>query len=174
MSNEKPPFWIDNAYGLKREQLNAGRPYVACANGLVRLYDLKVLPHTPAYFNLWAFRFDYDPKAKCPHWLEYHRRTEPYWTAEVQEGFGEILGGIEITGLDGFGEHVTNHVFGVFRDGDSSDLLRRLKGEFRYRGLNKSDLPEKLVAELPGILNWAIEGWRLVNEPKLDPAAEFL
>ena len=39
-------------------------PEIPFANGLLRLTDRKLLPHTPDYFNTECLPFDYDPSAK--------------------------------------------------------------------------------------------------------------
>ncbi|MEE3801346.1 phage/plasmid primase, P4 family [Mycobacterium intracellulare] len=60
---ERPaPCWLDG-----RDE-----PVVACRNGLVRLGDGVLLPHTADYFNTLALAFDYDPSAPVSQaWLTF-------------------------------------------------------------------------------------------------------
>jgi len=59
-----PPSW------LIADQ--AAEPLMACANGLLRLSDGALLPHSADYFNTSAADFGYDPEADEPaQWLEF-------------------------------------------------------------------------------------------------------
>ena len=70
---------------------------IACANGLVRLADRELLPHTPEFFNTFALPFAYEPDAGKPeHWLSFLKEVFPddLESAEtLQEWFGYILSG---------------------------------------------------------------------------------
>ena len=41
-------------------------PVIACANGLVRVADRELVPHTPEFFNTFALSFDYEPEMPKP------------------------------------------------------------------------------------------------------------
>lgn len=70
---------------------------VACANGLLRVADRKLLDHTPAFFNLVSVPFDYDPAAPEPSkWLEFLGQLwpdDPDSIAALQEFFGYVVSG---------------------------------------------------------------------------------
>ncbi|MGB7235007.1 MAG: phage/plasmid primase, P4 family, partial [Rhodococcus sp. (in: high G+C Gram-positive bacteria)] len=84
------PSWLDhrpdNPLGV-----------IACANGLLRVTDGVLLPHTPQFFNLVAVPFDYDADAPQPKmWLRFLDEVFPRDPAAVtalQEWFGYIVSG---------------------------------------------------------------------------------
>ncbi len=83
-----PPCWIEG-------DAMAG-PIMACRNGLLRLSDGLLLPHSSAYFNTAAADFDYDPAADAPEWLKFLGSVWPDDTQAVdtiQEMIGYILSG---------------------------------------------------------------------------------
>ncbi|MGW2865017.1 DNA primase family protein [Streptomyces sp. NPDC001205] len=71
-------------------------PIVACENGLLRIRDRALLPHTPGFFNLVSVPFAYDPDATA---LEWDRFLSDVWPDDrdaitaVQEWFGYVLSG---------------------------------------------------------------------------------
>ncbi|WP_063765365.1 DNA primase family protein [Nonomuraea candida] len=85
------PTWIDG------NQDEDDGPIVACANGLLRVADLKLLDHDPRFFNLVSVPFDYDPGAQRPsRWLEFLNQVwadDPESIAALQEFFGYVLSG---------------------------------------------------------------------------------
>ncbi|WP_371527159.1 phage/plasmid primase, P4 family [Streptomyces sp. NBC_01283] len=85
------PSWIErNAHSGDRS------PIVAFQNGLLRIRDRALLPHTPGFFNLVSVPFAYDPQAKAPHWEQFLRQIWPQDPAAIealQEWFGYILSG---------------------------------------------------------------------------------
>jgi putative DNA primase/helicase len=66
------PTWLD----ARTEPAPAD--VIACANGLLHLPTNRLLPHTPAYFNLNALNFADDPDASTPtQWLEFQGQLWP-------------------------------------------------------------------------------------------------
>jgi putative DNA primase/helicase len=86
-----PPAWLDHVPDIPAEEI------VACANGLLRLPTLDLLPHTPAFYNHNALDFAFEPQAPEPrHWLEFLRQLWPEDPASIetlQEIFGLCLTG---------------------------------------------------------------------------------
>ncbi|MCX4670330.1 hypothetical protein OG453_27170 [Streptomyces sp. NBC_01381] len=71
-------------------------PIVACENGLLRIRDRALLPHSPGFFNLVSVPFAYDPQASAPSWERFLRQIwpdDPAAIAALQEWFGYILSG---------------------------------------------------------------------------------
>jgi hypothetical protein len=67
----RQPSWIDG------EERHADVT-LACANGLLRLEDRRLIPHTPGYFNSTSVPFNYDPCAPDPErWLAFLRQLWP-------------------------------------------------------------------------------------------------
>lgn len=85
-----PPAWID------RSDPPRG-PFVACANGLLRVPTRTLADHSPGFFNLVSVPFDYDPDAPEPkRWLEFLDQVlggDEAAQALVQEYFGYVLSG---------------------------------------------------------------------------------
>ncbi|MCE7080434.1 phage/plasmid primase, P4 family [Streptomyces sp. ST2-7A] len=84
------PAWIDP--DAERDQ----GPIVACRNGLLRIRDRELLPHTPGFFNHVSVPFPYDPGATAPTWLEFLGKVwpdAPDAVAALQEWFGYVLSG---------------------------------------------------------------------------------
>ena len=84
-----PPVWLDGAEGPPAHEI------IACANGLLHLSSLTLLPHTPAFFTHNALDFAYDPKASEPRrWLGF---LDQLWPSDaeaintLQEAFGYCL-----------------------------------------------------------------------------------
>ncbi|MGW6565028.1 DNA primase family protein [Streptomyces sp. NPDC054975] len=85
------PAWIDGERGR-----HDASPIVACRNGLLRIRDRELLPHSPSFFNLAAVPFDYDPTATAPEWETFLREIwpdDPESIAALQEWFGYVLSG---------------------------------------------------------------------------------
>ncbi|WP_372407736.1 phage/plasmid primase, P4 family [Streptomyces luteireticuli] len=71
-------------------------PVVACANGLLRIRDRALRPHSPAFFNLVSVPYPYDPDATAPTWDRFLRQVwpdDPDAIEAVQEWFGYVLSG---------------------------------------------------------------------------------
>ncbi|MEU7601498.1 phage/plasmid primase, P4 family [Streptomyces sp. NPDC040724] len=85
------PSWID------REKAAADRsPIVACQNGLLRIRDRALLPHTPGFFNIVSVPFEYDRQAVAPNWDSFLHELwpdDPASIAALQEWFGYVLSG---------------------------------------------------------------------------------
>ncbi|WP_406399680.1 phage/plasmid primase, P4 family [Streptomyces uncialis] len=82
------PAWLDG------EQESG--PIVACENGLLRIRDRALLPHTPGFFNLVSVPFAYDPDATAPEWERFLSEVWPDDTDAItalQEWFGYVLSG---------------------------------------------------------------------------------
>jgi putative DNA primase/helicase len=66
------------------------------ANGVLHLDGPILVSHTPAWFNLHALPFGYDPQAQAPEWhqfLEVALEGDEQRTALLQEWFGYVLVG---------------------------------------------------------------------------------
>lgn len=72
-------------------------PVIACVNGLIRLEDRVLIPHTPEYFNIFAVPFRYEPDAPKPaRWMKFLAEVFPNdnESAEtLQEWFGYVVSG---------------------------------------------------------------------------------
>ncbi|MFJ1547399.1 hypothetical protein [Streptomyces sp. NPDC088246] len=47
---------------------------MAGENGLLRIRDRALLPHTPGFFDLVSVPFPYDPSATAPTWERFLRQ----------------------------------------------------------------------------------------------------
>ncbi|MCX4434511.1 DNA primase family protein [Streptomyces mirabilis] len=85
------PAWIErDADGKDRS------PIVACENGLLRIRDRSLLPHSPGFFNLVSVPYAYDPQATAPSWERFLHQIWPNDPASInalQEWFGYVLSG---------------------------------------------------------------------------------
>ncbi|WP_238431564.1 DNA primase family protein [Streptomyces cavernae] len=84
------PAWLDG----DGEQDDG--PIVACENGLLRIRDRALLPHTPGFFNFVSVPFAYDPTATAPTWERFLTQIWPDDAdaiRAVQEWFGYVLSG---------------------------------------------------------------------------------
>jgi putative DNA primase/helicase len=85
----EPPAWLDGVVGSPAHEV------VACANGLLHLPTLRMLPHTRSFFNLNALDYAYDPKAPPPlQWLAFLKQVwpdDPEAIATLQQVFGYLL-----------------------------------------------------------------------------------
>jgi putative DNA primase/helicase len=72
-------------------------PVIACANGLVRVADRELVPHTPEFFNTFALVFNFEPDAPAPkRWLDFLSEVfpdDPESAQTLKEWFGYILSG---------------------------------------------------------------------------------
>ncbi|MFF3376201.1 phage/plasmid primase, P4 family [Streptomyces sp. NPDC002680] len=87
------PAWIDRAGGTSEPD---GGPIVACENGLLRIRDRALLPHTPRFFNIVSVPFAYDPAATAPEWEHFLSEVwtdDPDSITALQEWFGYVLSG---------------------------------------------------------------------------------
>lgn len=85
------PAWIDG-----ESSRHDASPIVACRNGLLRIRDRELLPHSPSFFNLAAVPYDYDRTATAPEWEGFLREIwpdDPESIAALQEWFGYVLSG---------------------------------------------------------------------------------
>jgi len=86
-----PPAWLGQAPDLAADDI------VACANGLLHLPTLDLLPHTPAFYNHNTLNFAFEPEAPEPRqWLEFLGQLWPGDPASIetlQEMFGLCLTG---------------------------------------------------------------------------------
>ena len=83
------PAWLDYAVDFPVEEI------ISCANGLLHLPSLELLPHTPGFFTHNALEFEFDPHLSEPrHWLQF---LNELWPADqsaidtLQEIFGYCL-----------------------------------------------------------------------------------
>jgi putative DNA primase/helicase len=85
------PAWFDEDHALPPHEV------IACANGLLHLPSLKLLPHTPAFYTHNALDFAFDPDTSAPvQWLEFLGQLwpdDPEPIATLQELFGYCLTG---------------------------------------------------------------------------------
>jgi putative DNA primase/helicase len=86
------PAWLSQAHnGPPAEEITA------CANGLLHLPTLELLPHTPTFFTDNALDFAYQPHVPQPlRWLNFLRQLWPEDEASIetlQEIFGLALTG---------------------------------------------------------------------------------
>jgi putative DNA primase/helicase len=255
-SSISAPAWLD---GISNP---APADIIACANGLLDLSTLCLLPHTSSFFTLNAVEFDFSPNAPAPkQWLDFLAQlwpNDPESIATLQEIFGYCLtsdtsqqkaflifgpprsgkGTIarvleRLVGIDnkinptlaelgrnfgiapligkrvaiisdarlgqGPGQHIiTERLLSITGEdaitvdrkylsawtgrlqvrflilsnelpglADASGALARrfivLKLENSFYGREDRGLLNRLLLELPGILNWAIDGWRRLN-----------
>jgi putative DNA primase/helicase len=64
---------------------------IAAANGVLRIEDRALLPHSPERFNLSSLPFAYDPDAQAPAWLAFLDSVLP-GDRQAQEFLGEWFG----------------------------------------------------------------------------------
>jgi putative DNA primase/helicase len=83
----QPPVWLNGS----ADQV------IACRNGLLRVNDRTLLPHTREFFNDFALPYEYDAKAKSPErWLKFLAEVLPGDTAAqtaLQDWFGYVISG---------------------------------------------------------------------------------
>jgi putative DNA primase/helicase len=83
------PAWLNQISELPPEEI------VACANGLLHLPTLSLVPTTPAFFSYNALDFAFDPDAAQPtQWLEFlHQlwQNDQESISTLQEIFGHCL-----------------------------------------------------------------------------------
>jgi putative DNA primase/helicase len=87
------PAWIDRD---QADDTGSDGPIVACRNGLLRIRDRALLPHTPGFFNLVSVPFAYDPEATAPTWERFLSQVwpdDPEAVRALQEWFGYVLSG---------------------------------------------------------------------------------
>jgi putative DNA primase/helicase len=88
------PAWLDRDGPRPAHWGNSGM--VACTNGLLDVTTRKLLPHTPAYFNVVSVPFDYEPGAAAPQWTEFLEKLwpeDPDSVDALQEFAGYLLSG---------------------------------------------------------------------------------
>jgi putative DNA primase/helicase len=85
------PAWLEDGLQVEAPE------YVALDNGLLRLHDRTLIPHTPAFFSQHALPFAYDPDAPTP--ARWHKFLDELWGSDREQAdvlgeiFGYILGG---------------------------------------------------------------------------------
>ncbi|MFD4912466.1 phage/plasmid primase, P4 family [Streptomyces virginiae] len=91
------PSEVDAPSWIEREETAGDRsPIVACDNGLLRIRDRALLPHTPGFFNLVSVPFAYDEHATAPAWEKFLHQLwpdDPSAIQALQEWFGYVLSG---------------------------------------------------------------------------------
>ncbi|MFE2547710.1 phage/plasmid primase, P4 family [Streptomyces sp. NPDC059355] len=91
------PSEVDAPSWIGSEDSAADRsPIVACQNGLLRIRDRALLPHTPGFFNLVSVPFAYDRHAAAPAWEKFLQQLwpdDPSAIQALQEWFGYVLSG---------------------------------------------------------------------------------
>jgi putative DNA primase/helicase len=84
------PVWLDDTRDLEPQDI------IACANGLLHMPSMSLLPRTPAFFTHNALEFGFEPNAPAPAaWLEFLRQlwgNDTESIATLQEVFGYCLG----------------------------------------------------------------------------------
>lgn len=133
--------WLDGRVTSER--------YVACKNGLVRLRDLKLIPHTPEFFNTFALDFDYDPEAQAPEWEKFLDSVwdeDPESRIALQQWFAYVLSGrMDL--------HKLLMIVGASRSGKGTiaDVLRALLGDGNVSGPMLSEFEKNFgLADLIG------------------------
>lgn len=90
------PTWISNTDEEHADSERGDGPIVACDNGLLRIRDRHLLPHTPEFFNLVSVPYTYDPDARAPTWERFLQQLwpdDPESIRALQEWFGYVLSG---------------------------------------------------------------------------------
>ncbi|WP_234701137.1 DNA primase family protein [Streptomyces malaysiensis] len=85
------PAWLDRQAADRDDDR-----IVACENGLLRIRDRALLPHSPGFFNLVSVPFAYDSTATAPTWERFLSQIwpeDPEAIQSVQEWFGYVLSG---------------------------------------------------------------------------------
>ena len=84
-----PPAWLDGADRPPAHEI------VACANGLLHLPTLRLLPHTSSFFNFNSLDYAFQPNAPKPRqWLAFLDQVwpdDPESIATLQQTFGYLL-----------------------------------------------------------------------------------
>ena len=84
-----PPAWLDGADRPPAHEI------VACANGLLHLPTLRLLPHTSSFFNFNSLDYAFQPNAPKPRqWLAFLDQVwpdDPELIATLQQTFGYLL-----------------------------------------------------------------------------------
>ncbi|WP_051704881.1 DNA primase family protein [Streptomyces sp. NRRL S-455] len=86
------PAWIDDHGDTGQDH----GPIVACQNGLLRIRDRTLLPHTPEFFNHVSVPFSYAPDATAPTWEGFLSQLwpdDPDSLTALQEWFGYVISG---------------------------------------------------------------------------------
>ncbi|MEV3875289.1 phage/plasmid primase, P4 family [Streptomyces sp. NPDC049906] len=86
------PDWLNQQDGTGQDH----GPIVACDNGLLRIHDRALLPHTPEFFNIVSVPFAYDPGATAPTWDSFLHQVFPDDSDSItalQEWFGYVVSG---------------------------------------------------------------------------------
>lgn len=122
-----PPAWLEDADAPPADEL------VAVKNGLLHVPTRELYRHDPAYFNLVAVPFDYDPNAPQPErWLTFLDELWPddrQAIAALQEFLGYVISG-----------HTEQHkimlIVGPLRSGKGTiaRILKALVGEGNHAG----------------------------------------
>ncbi len=83
-----PPCWMDDRADPQPAQI------LVCANGLLHLPTLSLLPHESDFLTFNALPYNFDPAATCPTWLKFLGEVypdEPDCVNTLQEVFGYLL-----------------------------------------------------------------------------------
>ncbi|HEY9331896.1 MAG TPA: phage/plasmid primase, P4 family [Streptomyces sp.] len=90
------PTDVDAPCFIEEDATTDTSPIVACENGLLRIRDRALRPHTPGFFNLVSVPFHYDPQATAPTWEQFLDQVwpnDPEAVHALQEWFGYVLSG---------------------------------------------------------------------------------
>ncbi len=181
------PFWrgkkehTENIISLKNGLLNLDKLFTGNKNSL--------LPHTPDFFVLSSQPYDYNPKAKCPRWLQFLDESldDDGVKVVMQEFYGLCLTHDQrfhkflfLQGLSRTGKGVAFTILQelVGRENVSNVALRDFGQPFGLQPMlgkklninaempeldriaEDADLADNLVKnELSGIFNWACIGY---------------
>lgn len=124
--------------GVWLDESGRGR-VMSFSNGLLDLKTRELSPHTPAYFNLSAVPYAYDPQAPAP--VEWEKFLVSLWPAEresvdlLQEWFGYVVSGrIDL--------HKALLLLGPKRSGKSTIMrvLESVIGHANYVGISMGSL----------------------------------
>lgn len=85
----RPPSWLEDVADLPAAEI------ISCANGLLHLPTLELMPHTPLFFTLNALPFQFERQSPPPaRWLGFLATlwpNDPEAIATLQETFGYLL-----------------------------------------------------------------------------------
>lgn len=90
------PTDVDAPCFIEEDATTDTSPIVACENGLLRIRDRALRPHTPGFFNLVSVPFHYDSQATAPTWEQFLNQVwpnDPEAIHALQEWFGYVLSG---------------------------------------------------------------------------------
>jgi len=104
---------------------------ITCRNGTIDLRTGELLPHNPDHLITCMLDVDYDPAAKCPHWMAFLDRvcaSDPELMWYLQKCVGYSLTGSVV-------HEVVYFIYGEGQNGKSTFLgtIRKLVGPYGWR-----------------------------------------